>query len=93
MIPVKEAVKAAMQFLADTLEGERLENPRLEELELSDDNEYWYITVSFFRNNPRAAFAASLGATGVSSEGRDYKTVTVNAKTGTVKSMKIRQLT
>jgi hypothetical protein len=90
MIPVKEAVKTAMQFLAETFEGETLANPRLEEIEPSSDNAYWYITVSFFRNNARAAFAAALG---VSSEGREYKTVAVDANNGTVKSVKIRQLT
>jgi len=90
MIPVKEAVKAAMQFLAETFEGETLANPRLEEIEPSDDGAYWYITVSFFRDNPRAAFAATMG---VRLEGREFKTVTVDANNGTVKSMKIRQLT
>jgi hypothetical protein len=90
MIPVKEAVKKAIDFLADTLEGEKLEAPRLEEIELSDDNAYWYVTVSFFRNDPRAALASALGG---SSEGRDYKTITVDANNGAVKKMVIRQLT
>jgi hypothetical protein len=90
MIPVKEAVKVAMQFLAETFEGETLLQPRLEEIEPSDDGTYWYVTVSFFRGLPPAAFADYVSGT---SEGREYKTITVDANNGTVRSVKIRQLT
>jgi hypothetical protein len=90
MIPVKEAVKAAMQFVAETFEGQILADPRLEEIEPSDDGLYWYITLSFTRGGPQANFAAALG---VNSGARDYKTITVDASNGTVKKMLIRQLT
>jgi hypothetical protein len=69
---------------------EALSDPRLEEIEPSDDGAYRYITVSFFRDNPLAAFAATMG---VCLEGREFKTLAVDANNGTVKSMKIRQLT
>jgi hypothetical protein len=91
MIKVQEAIQAAMAFVAENFAAGNLSPLRLEEVEPSDDGTYWYITVSVFRGPPQSAFAQAL--VGVATEYRDYKTVTVDASTGTVKSVKIRQLT
>jgi hypothetical protein len=87
MISLKEATMTAMTFVADTFPGSQ---PRLEEIELSDDGAYWHITVSFYRGPAQSSFAASFGGP---SEYRDYKRVTIDANAGNVKSVKIRQLT
>lgn len=87
MITLKEAAATAMRFVVDAFSGSE---PRLEEVEPSDDGRYWYITVSIFRGPVTSSFADALGGR---SEYRDYKTVTIDAETGTVKSVKIRQLT
>jgi hypothetical protein len=36
-------------FGADTFDAESLMDPRLEEVEPSEDGRYWHVTVSFFR--------------------------------------------
>ncbi len=78
MIGVKEAVKIASEFLSGIFE--EIYDLRLEEVELSDKEDFWYITLSFkLRTDP----AALTGA-------RQYKKVKINADTGQVQSVKIR---
>lgn len=89
MIPVKNAIQAAMQFVADNFGEGVLANLRLEEVEPSADDAFWEITLSMVRGTGPGAMAAVLGG---DSRARDYKTVTVDARTGDVKSVKIRQL-
>lgn len=87
MITHKQAATTAINFIMETFPGT---NPRLEEMEASDDSAFWYITVSMFRGPTQASFADAMGN---SSQYREYKTVKIDAETGTVKSVKIRQLT
>jgi hypothetical protein len=89
MITVKEAVKAAMAFVADMFSSENPQGLRLEEVDLSEDESAWHVTVSFVRGGALGAIATSLG---FSSAGREYKTVTLRASDGKVQSVKIRQL-
>lgn len=88
MKTVTEAADIAMKFVTHTFGGAA--NGRLEEIDSSDDGRYWYITVSIYRGPPQGAFADSLAP---SKEYREYKTVTVDAETGEVKKVVIRQLT
>jgi hypothetical protein len=89
MIDVKAAIKAAMEFVAENFHEGALSSLRLEEVELSTDDACWHITLSLVRGDGVGALAAALGT---DSRARDYKTVAVDAETGTVKSVKIRQL-
>jgi hypothetical protein len=89
MISVKEAVKAATQFVADMFSAENPQGLRLEEVELSQDERTWYVTLSFIRGITLGAMSALLSG---GSEGREYKTVTIRAADGVVQSVKIRQL-
>lgn len=87
MVDVKQAVAAVVAFVKDVLEPQRAKDILLEEVELSQkdgDHEVWSITISF----PRASTTLS----DVLSNGRDYKTFTVDAETGKVQSMRIREL-
>ena len=85
MITVKEAVMAALEFVDDIFADEKLLDPRLEEVELSEDEEFWYVTLSFVRQ-PTKLVEALKG-----SHSREYKILTVRSETGMVQSMKIRQ--
>ena len=86
MVPVKQAVGHAVQFLRDMYEGEPLDDIRLEEVEISDDEKAWNITLSFLRgpSNVQPLLPFALPRT------REYKAITVSAETGAVRSMKIR---
>ncbi len=97
MITVKDAIKAALQFIVESFNTGTSADPiaslRLEEVEPSDDGKYWFITISLVRGVGPGALGAMLGHDSEASlECRDYKTVTVEANSGAVKSVKIRDL-
>ena len=46
MIEVKEAVKIAMNYFKEIV-PDKYDYLRLEEVELSDDNKYWFITLGY----------------------------------------------
>ncbi|OCR00587.1 hypothetical protein BCD67_11440 [Oscillatoriales cyanobacterium USR001] len=92
-INVQNAVITAQNYLFSLpdMTGLVREDLRLEEVELSDDKKYWFITLGFSRpvdksKNPLADLVA------VSSYERVYKVFKINAETGEVQSMKIREL-
>ncbi len=89
MIDFKTAVHAALAFLAQAYPNANLRDFWLEEIELSPDEQFWYVTVSFARPD-----ASTLGAvkalTGHTD--RDYKVIAVRSDDSRVQSMKIRQL-
>jgi hypothetical protein len=85
MVDVKQAVAAAVAFAKDILEPYRARDLLLEEVEPSQkdgNHDVWLITISF----PKT------GTLNVLSNDRDYKTFTVDADTGEVQAMKIREL-
>ena len=82
MIPVKEAVRKSVRYLNDLIEDNNL-NPQLEEVELSEDGNFWIITFSFDNRNKPSEI-------NILSYERDYKTITISSKTGELLSMKIR---
>lgn len=96
MITVKDAILAALRFVAESFNMGSSADPiaslRLEEVEPSDDGKYWFITVSLVRGVGPRALGAMLGSDSEESEHRDYKTVTVEADTGAVTKVKIREL-
>jgi hypothetical protein len=92
MIDVKQAVTYAVGYLREVFAGERILDIRLEEVELSEDEQFWCITLSFLRESKAAssivsdALQAALGRME-----RDYKILAIRSRDGQVKSMKIRQ--
>jgi len=72
------AAKNAMRYLAGFVPG--ASDVRIEEVELSDDERFWLITLSF--SPPDHPFSMQ----------REYKLFKVDASSGEVKSMKIRQV-
>ena len=63
------------------LEGDLLQ---LEEVELSDDEKYWFITLSYPLPSPVPLLNLP--------PKKDYKIFKIDSKTGQVRSMKIRKL-
>ncbi|GGA20550.1 hypothetical protein [Okeania sp. KiyG1] len=87
-IDVRAAVSAAnkyLQSLQSILEY-KIEDLRLEEVEFSEDRKYWLITLGFIANTTGEEESF------FSKKERDYKVFKVNAETGKVEAMKIREL-
>jgi hypothetical protein len=91
MIGVKDAVKSAHDYLLDMrdLIGTPLEDLRLEEVELSEQENLWLVTLGF--NVPmKEGLLNALG--NPKPYRREYKLFKVDAETSHVKAMKIRQV-
>lgn len=97
-IGVKEAIRKAYDYLHELFEDDDLPNLRLEEVELSEDGRHWLVTYGFTASEREVEsttnpFASMLGGnTRTTRPSREYKLLTVNAGTGEVESMRIRQL-
>ena len=85
-IIVKEAVIRAIQFLATVQESNPPEDVTVEEVELSDDGLFWLITIGFF---PSGSSIAAITGGGTY---KQYKIFKVDASSGEVISMKMRDL-
>ncbi|MDX1522153.1 MAG: hypothetical protein R3264_11035 [Anaerolineae bacterium] len=99
MIDVKEAVKVAFKEIGNLYTTDELTDLTLEEVELSEDEQYWLITLgftqtlslpieaqrqtSFFDANPLVQEISTM---------RVYKTLKIDANTGEFQSMKIRTI-
>jgi hypothetical protein len=94
-IDVKEAVRAGKAFVADILAAEKVSNIGLEEVRLDEDQ--WLVTVGFshpwdYPNQKDPAFEALLllpRAEGTPD--REYKVVKVDAATGEIRGMELRE--
>jgi len=100
MINVQQAIDSAFTFI-NTLYSTQLPGLRLEEVELSDDERRWLITMGFLEaadsalvQQPTSAAEAFVRAlrTTPSEPQRVYKRIEIDAATGEPKAMKIRQL-
>ena len=85
-LDVKGAVATALTYLKDLYSDEQLKNIRLEEVWLSDDEKYWYITIGY--DSPISA-RDPLAA--LRQPEREYKVFKVRVEDGRVIEMKIRQ--
>ena len=95
-IHVRSAVEAARNYLRQVLDqlvdpGNPIQGLRLEETELSENRKHWLITLGFDRPvgnhlDPLQAVLANKRYE------RDYRIFKIDAETGEVQSMKIREL-
>ncbi|HXL80301.1 MAG TPA: hypothetical protein VN951_05430 [Pyrinomonadaceae bacterium] len=86
MLDVKEAAQRASEYFAGLYENQELTNVQLEEVEQENHGKYWLITLSYpVPSQPQVA-GLNLNFK------REYKVFKIDAKTGEVKSMKIRKL-
>ncbi|MCF6158665.1 MAG: hypothetical protein E3K32_08865 [wastewater metagenome] len=86
MVDVKDATEVATKYFIN-LFGDKYSDLALEEVEISEDEKYWYITIGY--NVDKPAFSHSLPFTRT---GREYKCFKIERKTGKVLSMKIRKV-
>lgn len=92
MIDVKIAVQAALQYCGQ-LFGNLPNRFQLEEVELSNDEKHWLITVGYDEpGTPQSEVMLRVGQ-GLPPRAaeRKYKVVDVDAATGKVKAVKMRQ--
>jgi hypothetical protein len=86
MLTVTEAANAASSHLKKLFPS--AEKMLLEEVELSDDDQYWLITLSFFDPSYEATMAPIQNILG---NPRLYRIVKLNSASGEVRSVKIRE--
>ena len=95
MIDAKLAVEVARAYLRsiqDILDTP-LNNLRLEEVELSEDDQYWLITLGYDNpNKPKELSNLSLVSPQLARLAREYKVFRIRSEDGEVKSMKIREV-
>ena len=85
-IEVKEAAKIAKQYTEEIL-GIPIEDILLEEVELSDDERYWHITLSFPHKIPQSDTVLGAFTSNVQTK---YKVFKIDNESGKIVSMKIR---
>lgn len=87
---VKEAVKVAKEYVLDLFAEEEINNLGLEEVEFSEGEQIWSVTVGFSRpwELPNNTILAALAKP----SDRSYKIVRIDDKAGQVKSVKNRAL-
>ncbi|MCE9593467.1 MAG: hypothetical protein K8S98_04675 [Planctomycetes bacterium] len=85
-IPLQAAIKAARAFFEGVYADEKLLNLLLEEVQLSDDVREWRVTFGFALANEVPALWQ-----GKVAPRRHYKVVRVDASTGEVKGMVLRE--
>ncbi len=90
-IGIRAAVQAARKYMNEAHEGS-LEDVQLEETDLTDDESQWLITLSYLRTEPPSDTMFARAISVLPTKVRIYKTVTVDARTGKAKSMKIRKV-
>ncbi|HWX40424.1 MAG TPA: hypothetical protein VN345_04670 [Blastocatellia bacterium] len=91
MVDVKQAVKAAREYLSQLYDTGPLRDIFLEEVELSYDEKHWYVTIGFSRPiAPKDPILSSIDALSRQSFERVYKLFEVDSATGQVRAMKIR---
>ena len=91
-VDVRTAVINAENYLQslEDLLGKDLKNFRLEEVELSEDKQFWYITIGYDR--PVIKRKTVLKIDYLPQYEREYKIFKINSQTGEVESMKIRNV-
>jgi len=88
-IDIKTAVRRAMEFVRDVYEGVELKDLALEEIRLSEDDQWWLVTVGFGAlggytelQGRSATLFPLAGRSDVVRLPRDLKLVKIDARTG-----------
>jgi hypothetical protein len=89
MIDVKEAARIAAEYFAGLYDASTYSDLQLEEVALTDDEKYWLITLSYGYGEPTEV-SKLLNLPG--GRPRKFKQFKLDAETGKVQSMTIREL-
>jgi hypothetical protein len=94
MIDVTLAVTAARDYIQkmQPLLGGSLENLRLEEIELSEDEQHWMVTLGYDTFYKPYEVPRLLATSDIQTRSREYKLFRINADDGAVEAMKIRKV-
>jgi len=84
MIDVKQAAKTALDYFTEMYK-DKYQNITVEEIDFSDDEKYWHITIGYNEPAPFVPTSILYGA-------RNYKIFKIDADAGKVISMKIRMI-
>ncbi|HEX6746841.1 MAG TPA: hypothetical protein VF092_06050 [Longimicrobium sp.] len=90
MIDVKQAVRSAEDYARELFDEADLRHLRLEEVEMSEDGRQWKVTLGWVE--PAVAKPGLMINGTLRRLPRVYKLFEVDAETGTVSAMKIREL-
>ncbi len=89
MIDAKEAARIAFEYVQEVYKADEIPHLSLEEVELSSEGDFWFVTVSFLRPVSKSPIEAmTTGQLGTAT----YKVLKIQAEGGQVHSMKIRTI-
>jgi hypothetical protein len=92
MVDVKQAVAKAMGYLEDMYKIDEFRDVLLEEVDLSEDNKFWNVTIGFTRIQESTSGGPMATLIGQSAEfKREYKVFQIDAKNGDLRSMRSRK--
>lgn len=97
MIDVKEAAGRAAEYFANLYDQSTYTDLQLEEVELTEDEKFWLITLSYLSNRlptspDQIAKLLGMPTPSPSSGPRMYKQFKIDAETGKVHAMTIRKV-
>ena len=92
MVDVKEAVGKAMEYLKDMYQIDQFKDVLLEEVDLSEDNKFWNVTIGFTRPQESTSGGPMATLIGQSSEfKREFKVFQIDAESAALRSMRSRK--
>ena len=94
MIDVKEAAKRAAEYFANLYDHSTYSDLQLEEVELTEDEKYWLITLSYaLSQGPTGSLNKVAEILNMPTSGqRKYKQFKIDAEHGKVHAMTIRKV-
>jgi hypothetical protein len=92
MVDVKQAVSKAMDYLRDMYQIDQFKDVMLEEVDLSEDNKYWNVTIGFTHRQESTSGGPMATLIGQSTEfKREYRVFQIDAEGGDLRSMRSRK--
>jgi len=92
MVDVKEAVGKAMDYLKDMYQIDQFKDVLLEEVDLSEDNKFWNVTIGFTRRQETTSGGPMATLIGQSTEfKREFKVFQIDSENGALRSMRTRK--
>ncbi len=92
MVDVKEAVGKAMDYLKDMYKIDQFKDVLLEEVDLSEDNKFWNVTIGFTRRQETTSGGPMATLIGQSTEfKREFKVFQIDSENGALRSMRTRK--
>lgn len=89
---VKEAVGKAMDYLTDMYQIDQFKDVLLEEVDLSEDNKFWNVTIGFTRRQETTSGGPMATLIGQSTEfRREFKVFQIDSENGALRSMRTRK--